>query len=238
VSWRQHAAIVMLAAGVGWAQAGANGDTPADPAASVRLIAERRVAEWEALAKALDAKTARMLPCDPQAKEAVAQVSRASEARLAAIGDMLKAALTQTKADIERVRLALTAEDLSLHEAESERTDSEQARTAIDGQLGELTESANHHEGLEDARKKLADIMELAARRTNIAAEQLQVRANLDISLRDLQVALQAKQTALQNELAALLAEGSRWGEYYAARLNRTQTECTITKSPQRKKRP
>ncbi len=62
----------MLAAGVGWAQAGANGETPAESAASVRQIAEKRAAEWETLAKALDAKTARMLPCDPQAKEAVA----------------------------------------------------------------------------------------------------------------------------------------------------------------------
>jgi hypothetical protein len=238
VTWRKLAAIAMLTAGVGWAQAGASGETLVETVASARQIAEKRAAEWEALSKALDAKTARLLPCDPQAKEAVEQASRASEVRLAAIGDMLKAALLQTKVDIERVRLTLTAEDASLHQAESEGTDSEQARIAIETQLAQLEDSASKREGLEDARKKLAEILALATRRANIAAEQLQVRATLDISLRDLQVALQSRQTALQNEQVALLAEGSHWHEYYTARLTRAMTECNITKSSSRKKRP
>ncbi len=106
-----------------------------------------------------------MLPCDPRAKGAIEEVSRASEVRMAALGEVLKVALAQANADSERVRLALAAEDASLRDVETERADSEQARTAIDGQLGELTESANHHEGLEDARKKLTEIAAITARR-------------------------------------------------------------------------
>jgi hypothetical protein len=205
---------------------------PSAPASSSREIAEKRVAEWEALAKALDTKIARMLPCDPKAKEGITEVSKASEVRLAALGDVLKGAIVQTKADADRVRLALAAEDASLHETELEHSDSDQERIAIEAQLTELTASAARQPGLEDARKKLAEISASVTKRVNLAAEQLQIRSTLDIALRDMQAALQSRQAALENEQAALDAEASRWKDYYAARLARTQTECSITQAP------
>ncbi len=87
---------------------------------------------------------------------------------------------------------------LSLREAESERTDSEQARTAMRrpacASYGEAQATAK-------AWKTRARSSPISWRwppgEPNIAAEQLQVRATLDISLRDLQVALQSRQTAL-----------------------------------------
>jgi hypothetical protein len=213
--------------------------SPAGPAPSARDIAAKRAAEWEALAKALDSKIARMLPCDPRAKGAIEEVSRASEARLAAIGEVLKMALAQANADTERVRAALAAEDASLREVETERADSEQERIAVDSQLADLTASAKRREGLDEARKKLAEIAAITTSRVNQAEDQFQLRATLDISLRDLMAAGHARQVAIQNEQAALAAEASRWSDYYAARLARAQVECSITgapSSPQRKK--
>jgi hypothetical protein len=213
--------------------------TPADPAASAQEAAAKRTAEWDALAKALDTKIGRMLPCDARAKGAIAEVSRASEARMAALGEVLKIALAQANADTERVRLALAAEDASLREVEIERADSEQERIAVEGQLADLTASAKRREGLEEALKKLADIAAIATSRVKDGDDLFQLRATLDISLRDLLAAGRSRQTAIQNEQAALAAEASRWTDYYAARLARAQTECSITGSagsPRRKK--
>jgi hypothetical protein len=246
VSWGKLVAAGILAAGV-FAQAvlpqGAPAvlpqGTPATPAVSARETAAKRTAEWEALAKTLDARIARMLPCDARAKGAIEEVSRASEARMASLGEVLKIALAQAADDTERVRLALAAEDASLRELEVERADSEQERVAVDGQLADLTASAKRREGLEDAGKKLGEIAAITTSRVKDAEEQLQLRATLDISLRDLLAAGHARQTAIQNEQAALAAEASRWTDYYTARLARAQTECSITVSPasrQRKK--
>lgn len=205
---------------------------------SPRQIAEKRAAEWEALAKTLDSRIARMLPCDPRAKDAITEVSRASEARMAALSELVKMAITQTKSDIDRVRLALTAEDESLRDAETEHLDMDQERVAVEAQLSDLAESASTQTGLDDARKKLAGISASVTRRTNIAADQIERRATLDIALRDMQAALQIRQTTLANEQAALNAEASRWNDYYNARLARAQMECTVTGAPARKKKP
>lgn len=236
VRWGKLAAASMLAAGV-FAPAVLPQEAPASPAVSARETAAKRTAEWESLAKALDAKIARMLPCDPRAKGAIEEVSRASEARMAALSQVLKMSLAQGTADTERVRLALAAEDASLHEVEIERADSEQERVAVDGQLADLTASVKRREGLEEALKKLTDISAITTSRVKDADDLFQLRATLDISLRDLLAAGHARQTAIQNEQAALAAEASRWTDYYAARLARAQTECSITGSPRRKKR-
>ncbi len=156
---------------------------------------------------------------------------------MAALSQVLKMSLAQGTADTERVRLALAAEDASLHEVEIERADSEQERVAVDGQLADLTASVKRREGLEEALKKLTDISAITTSRVKDADDLFQLRATLDISLRDLLAAGHARQTAIQNEQAALAAEASRWTDYYAARLARAQTECSITGSPRRKKR-
>lgn len=207
------------------------------PGASPREVAQKRAAEWETLAKALDAKIARLLPCDPRAKDAIAEVSRASEARLAAFSDVLTAEITQNRSDSERIRLALTAEDTSLREAELERADSDQERVAVESQVSELNSSTGRIAGFDDARKKLGDIAASVTKRVSIANDELERRASLDILLRDMQAALQTRQSALQNEKASLDAEISRWSDYYAARMVRAQTECSITGAPARPQR-
>jgi hypothetical protein len=240
VKWLNLAAGGVLAAACVFSQGGSPQDTPAVSVISPRETAAKREAEWESLAKGLDAKIARLLPCDPRAKSAIEEVSRASEARLAALSEALKVALVQAQADTERVRLTLTAEDETLRAAEVERADSEQEQVAIDGQLADLTASAKGREDLEGARRKLAQIATFAAARTKVAEEQIQARTTLDISLRDLLETYRARQAALENEQAALAVETSRWSEYYVERLGRAQMECSVTgsspSSRQRKK--
>ena len=76
----------------------------ANPLAAREALAQKRAAEWETLAKVLEGKIARMLPCDSRVHGAIEEVSRASQARLASLNDYLQAAAAQAKADAERAR--------------------------------------------------------------------------------------------------------------------------------------
>ncbi len=228
MKWLAPAAVAVLAAICGWAQdSTSTGQSVTTP--SLRQIAEKKSADWEALASGLDAKIARMLPCDPRVKSAILEVSRASEAQLAALSEATKAAIDRAKADSEHVRLAVADEEGRRRESEAERVDSGQERAAVEGQLADLTESAKRRAAFEEARKKLAEIAALVGPRAADREDAVKLETLLDASLRELLIACQAREEALGKEQAALTAEATRWGEYYAARLARAQTECSIT---------
>jgi hypothetical protein len=216
------------------ATAGAAQDTPRDPAAAeaLRVAVEKRSAEWEALAKGLDNKIARMLPCDPRVKESIDEVVQASDARLNALAEVMKSSLAQAAADVAKLQAAMAAEDGNLVDAQAERSEAMQERLAVDAQLADLSASARQRQSLEEARKVLADIDTKAATRAALADQQAQVRGALAFSLRDLLIVAQSRQRALTNEQAALAVETTRWNDYYAARVARAQVECTITTAP------
>jgi hypothetical protein len=228
VNWIATAAIVALTTSRGWAQSSAATAQP-PASASLRQIAETKSAEWETLAKALDAKIARMLPCDSRVKSAITEVSRASEARLAALGEAMKAAVDRAAADSEHARLAVADEEGRRRESAAERVDSGQERAAVEGQLADLTESAKRRPAFEEARQKLAGLATQVTQRASDREDAVKLETLLDASLRELLVASEAREQALRKEQAALTLEASRWSEYYAARLARAQTECTIT---------
>jgi hypothetical protein len=228
VNWVATAAIITLTTPGGWAQSSAAAAQPT-ATASLRQIAETKSAEWETLAKALDAKIARMLPCDPRVKSAITEVIRASEARLAALGEAMKGAVDRAAADSEHARVAVADEEGRRRESAAERVDSGQERAAAEGQLADLTESAKRRPAFEEARQKLAGLAAQVAQRASDREEAVKLETLLDASLRELLVACQAREQALRKEQAALTLEASRWSEYYAARLARAQTECTIT---------
>lgn len=217
------------------AAAGSAQDTPRNPpldpgsAQALRIAAEKRSAEWEVLAKALDSKISRMLPCDPRVKESLEEVVRASQARMAALAEVMKASGEQAASDVAKLQLAMSAEDGNLADAEAERAEAMQERLAVDGQLADLADSARRRQSLEDARAVLADIDAKVAARATLAGQQTQVRASLALSMRDLLVAALARQREITIEQGALTAETMRWSEYYTARLARAQVECTIT---------
>ncbi len=215
------------------------GQTPAAPAAdSLEQTANKRTQEWDKLATGLESKIARMLPCDPRVRDALQEVSRASDARLAAVSRYLEAAQAQAKNDVGKARQALAEQQAAAKDLETERTEAEQERAAIDGEIANLAESAKRREALDDARKKLQEIRAKIEARIGGAQQEAARRAALIASLEELQTGYDARQKAIAAEISALASETARWGEYYATRLARAQTECSITNpgAPQRKK--
>lgn len=224
--------LFLLAITIGAAQEPA----PVQPS-PVQQAAEKQTAAWQTLASSLEMRIARMLPCDPRVRSAIEEVSRASEARLGATAQYLQAAAAQAGRDSEAASAALAAEQGSAREGEVETAEAEQERIAIEGQLAELRESVKSKPGLEEARAKLESIADMVRQRSADAQGQAAARTALIAALGDVVTAFQARQKAIESESGALTIETARWSDYYAARLARAQTECSITTRPvQRKK--
>src|SRR5580704_4941997 len=102
--------------------------------AALQQTALKRHTEWETFAKDMNDRMARMLPCDPRALTAVTEVSRASEARLGALADYLRAASSQAFAETAAAKNLLIAEEKRAVEASLERADAGQEQTAVDTQ--------------------------------------------------------------------------------------------------------
>ena len=211
----------------------------ANPLAAREALAQKRAAEWETLAKGLEGKIARMLPCDSRVHGAIEEVSRASQARLASLNDYLQAAAAQAKADAERARATASGLDNLAKEADVERSEAEQQRAAIDAQIADLKESVKQRQDLEDAGAKLAEIRGMTVAQAGRWQQDAAGRVALGGALADLAAAYDARQKAMAAELSALGDETARWVNYYAARLNRAEIECSITNQarPARRKK-
>jgi hypothetical protein len=211
----------------------------ADPLAALQVVAEKRSADWDTLARGLEVKLARMLPCDPRARTSIEEVSRASDARLTALGQYLQASAAQAKADVARIQRLLAEQESAAKDVEIEKAEADQERAAIEGRASDLAESSKRRPSLAEAQKKLAEIAAMTRERTARAQEEVARRQALASALRQIGEAYQVRQKAIEMELSALVIETSRWGEYYAARMARAQTECSVTNPtgpPQRKK--
>jgi hypothetical protein len=110
-----------------------------------------------------------------------------------------------------------------------ERAEADQQRIAVEAQLADLAESMKRRGQLTEAHKALASIGDLIRQRAAGAQQQATRRAALVAALRDLTAALEAREKSLQTENSALSIEASRWSDYYASRLARAHTECSIT---------
>ena len=177
-----------------------------------------------------------MLPCDPRVKSSIEEVGRASEARLAALAQYLRAAAAQAAADATAANRALADQQSNARDLETEHAEAEQERIAVDGQDAGLTDSAKRRPLLGDAQKKLDQIEAAAKQKAASAQDQASQSAALIPVLRDWAAASQARQKAIEAELTSLAAETSRWDEYYAARLARAQTECSLTNAAPKRK--
>jgi hypothetical protein len=212
-------------------------EKPADPLAALRQAAEKSSAQWEALAKGLEPKIARMLPCDPNSHSAVEEVSLASNARLAALSAYLKAAAARAKDDTEGAKRVLAAQAALAGGWNTEYTEANQASAAIEAQVAELKESMRKRATLAGAEQVLVEIARIVKERGAKAEEQAGRKDALNAVLGDLVVACQDRQTALESESAQLDAEAARWTAYYIARLARSTTECTIINNPSQRKK-
>lgn len=214
----------------------------ADSLEAPRQAAQKKAAEWEALANNLEPRVARMLPCDPRVQAAIAEVSRASEARLVALAQYLRAAAAKAKEDSDAANALAAKQEARAADVEAERTEAELERAGIDVQITGLT-GATQRAALTGPVKTLSDIVALTGQRAALAQGEANRRSALAGQLKELVAASEARHTALQNETSALAAETARWSEYYTARLVRAQLECAITNQtpaprlPQRKKK-
>ena len=202
-------------------------DRPADPLDNYRHTAEKKLAEWDVLAKGLEPKIARMLPCDPRMRSAIEEVSRASEARVAAVIQYLQAAVAKAKNEADTTQQMLSNQETSAAEIDADRNETELERVAIDARLTALRESLKKRASLGEAEQTLQRIADGKLRAVQEAAQSGR-KSVLTATLQDLLTAYRAQHAALENELAAIEAERTRWSEYYAARLARAQVECTI----------
>ena len=190
---------------------------------------QKRYGEWESVAKDLSERMARILPCDPRALAALNEVSRTSEARLAALADYLRAVSGTAFAETAAVRNLLDTEERRAVEVNLERADAGQEQTAVDTQSDTLAQSLKQRASLEDSKKLLDQIAAMIRQR---AADSEQRAASADAGvalLRDLIKRFEARDAALREEFAAFEAERTRWNAYYAARRTRAQIECAIT---------
>src|ERR1043166_3512969 len=91
----------VLCAALLWCAAAYGQDVP--DLSALEQTVQKRHSEWESLAKDLSERMARILPCDPRVMTAITEVSRASEARLAAIADYLRAVSAKAFAETAAV---------------------------------------------------------------------------------------------------------------------------------------
>lgn len=214
-----------IAAGGLFAQA-----AQAPSATALEAAALQKTAEWQALAQGLSTNIGRLLPCDPKATAAIDAVSKASEARLAAVAAYLQAAaLNSTTGSAEAKRLINAAQTLAADLA-AEKIEMGLEQTAIDGQFANLSESVPKQPALAAAQGDLKQIQaEAQGRLDAIQTASLQQQA-LSGSLPNLAAAADARAAAWKDLQVAYEAERARWNTYYAARIARAQMECTITR--------
>ena len=203
-----------------------------DSLTALRQTADKAAADWDAYAKGLESRIARLLPCDPNSRAAVEEVSHASEARLSALAAYLKAAGAKAKDDTESAKQVLAAQAALAGGWNTERTEAEQQRAAIEAQVADLKESMRKRGALAGAEQVLAEIARMVKERASKSADLGARKDVINALLGDLVVAYQDRQTALEKEAAQLDVETARWSAYYTARLARAATECTIINNP------
>jgi hypothetical protein len=207
-------------------------DKPVDSIAALRQAADKAAVDWDALAKSLEPRIARLLPCDPNSRAAVEEVSRASDARLEALAAYLKTAASKAKDDTDAAKQVLAVQASLAGGWNTERTEADQQGAAIEAQVADLKESMRKRATLAGAEQVLVEIARMVRERGTKASDLAARKDVVNALLGDLVVAYQDRQTALENESAQLAAETARWNAYYTARLARAAMECTIINNP------
>jgi hypothetical protein len=207
-------------------------DKPVDSLAALRQAADNAATGWDALAKNLEPRIARLLPCDPNSQAAVAEVGHASEARLAALAAYLKAAASKAKDDTDAAKQVFAVQASLAGGWNTEGTEAEQQGAAIEAQVADLKESMRKRATLAGAEQVLIEIARMLRERGTKSSDLAARKDAINALLGDLVVAYQDRQTALEKESAQLDAETARWNAYYTARLARAAMECTVVNNP------
>ena len=216
-------AAVIAPGGIVSAQTSAPSSLPA-----LQQSVSQRTAEWNTLATNLEQRVARLLPCDPQARAAIEETGRASDARIIALTSYWTVASRQSKTQVDAIRRLLSQEEERVGDwvVEASRAQADVAysialRTSLATSLPRVPALANPQKDLEVIAEQYRSL-EKQARDRAAADEQL---VN---DLRELLNTSQARQAAIDERLRTVGVEGQRWSAYYAARQARAQIECSL----------
>lgn len=188
----------------------------------------QRTAEWNTVAANLEQRVARLLPCDPQARAAIDEVSRASEARNAALTSYWTIASLQSRTQIEAIRRLLAQE---VDRTGDWAADANQARVDLAFTVAQgtsLATSLAQLPALANPQKDLGAIAEQYRLFQMQAQERAAAHGGLVDDLRELLNASETRQTAIDERQKTISVEAQRWSVYYAARLARAQVECAL----------
>jgi hypothetical protein len=201
---------------------------PAEILAALQDEAQEKSAAWEMLAADLETRLTHLLPCDPRVQSAIEEASRASEARLAALSQYLEAKLTKTNIDGQAISGIIARQEGLSGEMNTERAEAAQQRAAIEAESADLGESAKQSSNLAASQKVLEGIAADARKTATRTEEQSRKSGAVTDLFRHFNKGFEDRRTALETEIRAVTAMTARWHEYYAARLARAQTECSV----------
>ena len=190
----------------------------------------KRTAEWSRLAQNLDPALVRLLPCDPKVATSITEVSKASDARVAAVTAYLESAIGEAQRQTEGARQVLTSAQALSGDLSAEKSDLVAERAGLDGQIANLTQSSASRGSFSIPGETLKQTLALQQQRSDTIDSATAHGQAAGSALSDLIVQLQARQTAWADVRTAFETEAARWTAYYAARQARAQMECSITK--------
>jgi hypothetical protein len=147
------------------------------------------------------------------------------------LADYLRAVSANAFAETAAAKILLNAEEKRVLDAGLERSDSAQEQTAVDIQMDALAESVKQRSTLQNPQKALEQIVAMIHQRVTTADQQAGSADEAVKLLRELMAKFEARDSALREESVAFEAERARWNGYYATRLGRAQTECSITQA-------
>jgi hypothetical protein len=195
---------------------------------ALRQSAEQKTQTWETMAKALEPKIRGLLPCDPKIEAEVEEVSRASDARLAALGAYFGAVLKETSARAAQAnRLLDSRTKIGSEFLETEHAEGIEERAGTEFQISSLAANAVRKPELNPADAALRDVAAMVEKRNLLMVQQSTRADSLSNSLRALGAQSQAAEAAMTALANAHTNEAIQWRLYYAARLARVGAECT-----------
>ncbi len=216
-------ASVFAPGGVLSAQAPVPGSLPA-----LQQTVAQRTAEWNTLATNLEQRVARLLPCDPQARAAIDEAGRASDARVIALTSYWTVASLRSKTQVEAIRGLLAQEEDKVGDWAVEDSQAKADVTFATAQATSLATGVAQIPPLANPQKDLEAIAEQYKLLDKQAQERASSHARLIDDLRALLNAAQARQLAIDQRLKTVGIEGQSWSAYYAARQARGQVECAL----------
>ena len=205
------------------AQTPAPGSLPA-----LQQSVSQRTLEWNTLATNLEQRIAHLLPCDPQARAAIDEVSRASEARSVALTSYWTVASLQSKTQVEAVRRLLAQEGERVGDWVVDASQAQADAGFAKAQGAALATSVPQIPAMANPQKDAEAIAEQYRLLEKQAQDRAAAHGRLIDDLRALLNASQARQAAIDERVRTVSVEGQRWSAYYAARQARAQSECFL----------